>query len=327
MFDGDFTVAVMSVSGNTATLNTASSGRTAIVECEPNTTYTVKKHSVSNRFIIAESDIKPVNGTSMSIIQNNSSISEYTFTTSNTAQYVAIYCSTSSEQAEPQLMLNTGSTALPYEPYGVKIPILSASTTTPVYLGEVQTTRKIKKLVFTGEEHLWFYDSDYTRFGISILDMYVYNTRLSTVICSHYPCIDDGRAIGDVPNNTVYATKSTPNRFFVKTGNYTSITDFKTYLAQQYAAGTPVTVWYVLATPETAVVNEPLMKIGEYADSMSRAQTGIDIPTVIGQNTLDVLTTVKPSSMSIEYTSADENRSRSKRISLLKSPLKKGLIK
>jgi len=85
--------------------------------------------------------------------------------------------------------------------------------------------------------------------------------------------------------------------------------------------------WYVLAESETGIVNKPLMKIGEYADSLSRAQTGIDIPTVIGQNTLDVLTTVKPSSMRIEYTSADETRSRSKRISLLKSPLKKGLIK
>lgn len=104
-----------------------------------------------------------------------------------------------------------------------------------------------------------------------------------------------------------------------------ALADFKAYLAAQYAAGTPVTVWYVLATPETAVVNEPLMKIGEYADSMSRTQTGIDIPTVVGQNTLDVLTTVKPSSMRIEYTSADENQSRSKRISLLKRPLAKSM--
>ena len=33
-----------------------------------------------------------------------------------------------------------------------KIPISSANTTTPVYLGEVETTRKIKKLVLTGDE-------------------------------------------------------------------------------------------------------------------------------------------------------------------------------
>ena len=42
-------------------------------------------------------------------------------------------------------MLNTGSTPLPYEPYGYKILISSANTTTPVYLGEVETTRRVKK--------------------------------------------------------------------------------------------------------------------------------------------------------------------------------------
>ena len=33
-----------------------------------------------------------------------------------------------------------------------KIPISSANTTTPIYLGEVETTRRVKKLVLTGEE-------------------------------------------------------------------------------------------------------------------------------------------------------------------------------
>ena len=42
------------------------------------------------------------------------------------------------------IMLNLGSTPLPYEPYN--------RTTTPIYLGETQTTRKIKKLVFDGTE-------------------------------------------------------------------------------------------------------------------------------------------------------------------------------
>ena len=34
-------------------------------------------------------------------------------------------------------------------------------------------------------------------------------------------------------------------------------TAFKTYLAEQYANGTPVTVWYVLATPETEQIAVP----------------------------------------------------------------------
>lgn len=78
-----------------------------------------------------------------------------------------------------------------------------------------------------------------------------------------------------------------------------SLNDFKSFLAAQYANGTPVTVWYVLATPETGIVNEPLMKIGEYADTISFAQAGVTIPTVAGANTLTINTTVQPSSMSI----------------------------
>jgi hypothetical protein len=77
--------------------------------------------------------------------------------------------------------------------------------------------------------------------------------------------------------------------------------DFKAWIAQQYTNGTPVTVWYVLATPETAVVNEPLMKIGDYADTLSKAQAGVEIPTARGTNTLDVLTDVKPSEIYIKY--------------------------
>lgn len=72
------------------------------------------------------------------------------------------------------------------------------------------------------------------------------------------------------------------------------------YLQQQYTAGTPVTVWYVLAEPETGIVNEPLMKIGDYADTISSAQAGVTIPTVNGENVLDVPTEVPPSEVTIK---------------------------
>lgn len=209
-----------------------------------------------------------------------------------------------------EIMLNTGSEALPYEPYGVKIPISSAGQTTPVYLGEVETTRRVKKLGFDGTEN-WRESSDGNLYIALSPNQGVAWTRVLSTHFTSSQVQTNGGLLWFVNANVDFDTAE----------------ECKSYLAAQYAAGTPVTVWYVLATEETGIVNEPLMKIGNYADSMSKTQTGIDIPTVVGQNTLDVLTTVKPSSMSIEYTSADENRSRSKRISLLKSPLKKGMIK
>ena len=61
---------------------------------------------------------------------------------------------------------------------------------------------------------------------------------------------------------------------------------WKTYLRQQYANGTPVTVWYVLATEETGTLNEPLRKIGDYVDTIDSTQTSAQIPTSAGSTTI-----------------------------------------
>ena len=80
-----------------------------------------------------------------------------------------------------------------------------------------------------------------------------------------------------------------------------AVVDFKSYLAQQYTNGTPVTVWYVLATETTGIVNEPLRKIGDYADTVSYEQSQVSIPTLHGNTVIDVETTLKPSQMYIKY--------------------------
>jgi hypothetical protein len=94
-------------------------------------------------------------------------------------------------------------------------------------------------------------------------------------------------------NNVYYQSGST---LYFHDKRFTTADDFKAYLAAQYAAGTPVTVWYVLAEPETGIVNEPLMRIGDYADTLT---TDTPIPTAKGSNTLTVDTTVQPSEMMI----------------------------
>lgn len=189
-------------------------------------------------------------------------------------------------------MCNVGSTALPYEPYGYKIPISSANTTTPVYLGEVESTRKIKKVVLNGSE-------DWTTYS-SIADCY----RLSLAsnagitgngLCSHYEKVE---TTSRLTNGTFVSGQ---NYSYFKDTTVGNLSGWLAYIAAQYAAGTPVTVWYVLATPETAVVNEPLMKIGGYADSLTATQAGVEVPTIKGNNTLDIDTTVKPSNVYIKY--------------------------
>ena len=195
-----------------------------------------------------------------------------------------------------KIMLNTGSAALPYEPYGYKIPITCAGQTTAVYLGQTQTARRVKKLVLTGEETITARGGTQHTFGFSI-------TASLDAPCfsSHYIDISSSSQFDVV--NGVYVRQTT--FAYISDLNYSDAASFKQYLRDEYAAGTPVTIWYVLATPETAIVNEPLCKIGDYADELRSTDTTVTIPTQNGANTISVDTVVPPSSLTIQYTSPD----------------------
>jgi hypothetical protein len=81
-----------------------------------------------------------------------------------------------------------------------------------------------------------------------------------------------------------------------------NLSDFKSYLAAQYAAGTPVTVWYVLAEPVTGTLNEPLRKIGDYADTIDSTQTAVQIPTSAGSTNIGWAGEgLAPSQVELEY--------------------------
>lgn len=194
-------------------------------------------------------------------------------------------------------MMNEGSTPLPYEPYGYKIPILSASTTTPVYLGEVESTRRIKKLVFDGTGDWVQAVAGVKVYRINVSDYL--REVINIPICTHYKGIAPVNGSGALEDlETAFLISTSGNNFYyIRDDRFNNANNFKSYLAAQYAAGTPVTVWYVLATPQTAVVNEPIRKIGDYADTVS----GITIPTIAGANTLLVDTTLQPSEVTVNY--------------------------
>lgn len=191
--------------------------------------------------------------------------------------------------AKPQL--EVGNVATVYEPYGYKIPILSANTTTPAYLGEVETTRRINKLVLDGTENYGTNGANtWLMLGTRAVD---FRGTADGAICSHLPLV----LRSNFTTNTCAWGGGQIGDFLINIDNK-NVENLKSYIAQQYANGTPVTVWYVLANEETAVVNEPLMRIGNYADEVS----GITIPTITGADSFDVDTTLKPSEISLRYT-------------------------
>jgi hypothetical protein len=186
-----------------------------------------------------------------------------------------------------------------------KIPISSANTTTPIYLGEVETVRQIKKLVLDGTEN-WVHRSGDPP-NVFFLEISSINIINNLAISTHYINQDSGSFSNLQDGHILVRIASSRDKTYIglRDSNFPATSQgrdqLKEWLAQQYAADTPVTIWYVLATEETAVVNEPLMKIGNYADSLTATQAGTEIATVKGSNTLDIDTTVKPSNVYIKY--------------------------
>ena len=190
------------------------------------------------------------------------------------------------------VMVNNGSTALPYQPYGYKIPILSNGVSYPVYLAEpirkigdsVDTAastgaanRVIKKLVLTGEESWIFQGSTSTR---TVCSMVVDGWANEVGKCTH---IDWKSSYTSEDNRITYSNRSLFVGFENSVLSEATQAGFIAYLAQQYTNGTPVTIWYVLATAQTESVTAP------------------SIPTSGTAQTFDVSTTLKPSEVNLTY--------------------------
>ena len=176
------------------------------------------------------------------------------------------------------------------------IPITNAGQTININLGQTTTVRRIKKKILRGSDE-YTYQAQYSRFNFYIDDAFSAGTRNTQCVCTHYASVHNGEPIADVPDKSIYInTAQTGSQFSIKDESITTVEDFKSYLESQYANGTPVTIWYILSAQETSSVNEPIAKIGEYIDEL---QCDNVIPTINGENTLTVDTTLKPSKIEI----------------------------
>ena len=116
-----------------------SSSRSIKLRCTGNTTYTVTIADSSPIFRISEYndyDLQPGNSSIIltSIIRGEN-LSQYTFTTAADSKCLIFQGSFASfDNWINSLMFAESSTALPYEPYGYKITILSNSEPTNIYI-------------------------------------------------------------------------------------------------------------------------------------------------------------------------------------------------
>lgn len=206
------------------------------------------------------------------------------------ASYIRFsYYINSDEDADDlsKIQIEIGDTATPYEPYHEPIttPIYLL---TPLYSGEVMRSdgsREVKwgKIVLTGEEKIAFagtagtsYRYDFTNIKtISQIKYARKNSKITHFEQCNMPTIDvvgyDWHGVSF--HLMIMTTQSTINKF-------------KDWLKSQYAAGTPITIWYQLAESTTETFTAP------------------QIPTINGTTVIDVDTAVKPTEMYTKYKSS-----------------------
>ena len=220
-----------------------------------------------------------------------SSTSKFTLTEKTKVAFGLNFINGVSYDATVSVMLNEGNKILPYEPYHEPI-------TTPIYLdsplykignyadrlSSTEEVRVVKELVLTGKEN-WYYMPNYdVENTVRIYSLGILTDRKGTMLdlCSHFERMDYHSL--NVSNKPAFSIASGTQLIFrVSKAEGSAVTYFKSYLADQYAAGTPVKVYYVMQTPETKTV-EP-----------------VEIPTLNGTTVIDVDTAVKPESMTIKY--------------------------
>ena len=170
------------------------------------------------------------------------------------------------------------------------IPFQSGNTTTTIDLSAVSTTRIIKKVIFNGEEEWGKTSTNRMRVALPSSPY-----KDVTCICSHYQGTTK-ITISSIDNGECTVCTNAYD-FVLYDENYTDADSYKTFLAAQYAANTPVTLWYVITSASVGVLNEPLRKIGDNVDSVSAT-----VPTLATAESITVNTTLKPSALQLTYT-------------------------
>ena len=281
--------------GENNVIAAVSNGAMFYISATPNTQYSIKVYTNDSTFVRLYLSNTPI---VQDVVTTYNEISESGTTTNPTVSitntnysylWIQVGGTWYTNHGGTSLMLNVGNQALPLEPYGYKIPISFDSNTYTFYLSEPirkkgdsadvvasigTATRNIKKLVLNGSED-W---------QVEMTDNFYINTPLSgntgkaTVICSHQVSTSNSYVTGE----NCFISPS--GRFNFTTAAIThTVSAFTQWLADQYAAGTPVTVWYVLATATTETFTAP------------------SIPTSGTAQSFDVDTTLAPSEVSLTY--------------------------
>ena len=239
-------------------------------------------------FLYDENKVRLGDTTNAQQLQSNGRYG-YEITISSKAKYY-MYAWSGSTNKPIKPMLEEGSTATSYEPYGYKIPITVSNgtdtKTTNIYLKEPlrkireyadyldltnkKVVRYVKEDVFTGTETINLDGNN--RF------QYRFEKTSGDGLCNYY------KNTNDKSNGSVYLIY-TYAAYFSDT-RYNTVEEFKNMLATQYNLGNPVKI--VWRRHDKQIFSEESIDVPE-------------LPTLTGNVTYSIGTSTQPSKIEYEY--------------------------
>lgn len=188
-----------------------------------------------------------------------------------------------------KIQLELGSTATEYEPY-IEPKTSEIYLNSPLMADEVIDSdgkREVewRELVLTGDEQY------ISVIGNAPFAIYPEgfkrptNLNITTWFCSHYQSVPNSASWATY-NNLISWSTTYPDYLVMRDIRFSDITSFKDFIKSEYDKGTPVTIYYQLAEPTSETVDVP------------------QIPTLKGNNVIDINTEVQPSNVSITYLSS-----------------------
>ena len=269
----------------TQQVSTNPSYRSIVVKVDAGKTYTFSRQTaIGNRFAYYFTIDEPAVGVSgTGFLSLNETLLTRTFTVPNGYNYVVMYFDVNgTDISGSQMMVELGSTATEYAPY------YDGGTATAEMLlkvGDYQDVQSILDGAVTRNVGVKVLDGteDWSRTSVrTLLELpdSAIGSRDWAIYCTHYQGFVGAAGISTMPDNSCKINVNT-NQFLIKDETHnTDITTWKQYLADQYAAGTPVIVVYPLATPTTETVTGQTLQVtgGDNVLEITQASlTGLEL--------------------------------------------------
>lgn len=277
--------------------------KTLYFKCKKNCSYAFQKKLGANfkRFTIAETKEEPAINVAIQNSQGSASQENLIYTTSSNAEYIVFwYYSTGSDLTKEEILnsiqIEEGETATTYiahEEQNAVFPFAEGQRLLKnCKLGDTGIIQNRKRIVCDGTEN-WTANATSSstggkfRWRLEVADIKQIDANtLADIQCTHYKAVKAGT---DGTYQGVEGIATQNENITIFDPNYATAiaTEWKAYVAQQYANGTPIEIEYELAEPETVAYTETQKTAKAEIDKL-KTYKGVTYITTDSKAILDV---------------------------------------